>query len=97
MDKNHDLFKNKNKKLIGKFEIETAKNIWIDEFVCLRIKMYSFKGGNDIKIKLKGNSKAQSKHNKFEENYNCLFAGDYQKIVIIILFDHLIMKCIFNE
>ena len=26
-DKNHELFSNKNKKLIGKFKIETPKNI----------------------------------------------------------------------
>ena len=36
LDKNHELFSNKNKKVIGKFKIETPKNIWIDEFVCLR-------------------------------------------------------------
>ena len=33
-DKNHELFSNKNKKVIGKFKIETPKNIWIDEFAC---------------------------------------------------------------
>ena len=36
LEKNHELFSNKNKKVIGKFKIETPKNIWIDEFVCLR-------------------------------------------------------------
>ena len=35
LDKNHEIFSNKNKKVIGKFKIETPKNIWIDEFVCL--------------------------------------------------------------
>ena len=39
----HELFSNKNKKGLGIFKIETPKNIWIDEFVCLRSKMYSFK------------------------------------------------------
>ena len=39
LDENHELFSNKNKKVIGKFEIESPKNIWIDEFVCLRSKM----------------------------------------------------------
>ena len=43
LDKTHELFSNKNKKVIGKFKIETPKNIWIDEFVCLRSKMYAFK------------------------------------------------------
>ena len=35
LDKDHDLSGNKNKKVIVKFRIETPKNIWIDEFVCL--------------------------------------------------------------
>ena len=39
--------------------------------------MYSFKGGVDSKNKLKGIF--QSKHIKFEEYYNCLFGGEYQK------------------
>ena len=67
LDKNHELFSNKNKKVIGKFKIETPKNIWIDEFVCLRSKMYAFKCGSDNKNKLKGISKSQSKNIKFEE------------------------------
>ena len=57
----------KTKKTIGKFKIETPKNTWIDEFICLRRKMYAFKGGNDSKNKLKGTSKSQSKNNKIEE------------------------------
>ena len=43
IDANHELFNSKNKSVIGKFKIETTKNFWIDEFVCLRSKMYSFK------------------------------------------------------
>ena len=43
LDENHELYSNKNKKVIGKFKIETPKNIWIDEFVALRSKMYAFK------------------------------------------------------
>ena len=64
-DKNHELFSNKNKKIMGKFKIETPKNIWIDEFDCVRSKIYSFKCGDDSKNKLKSISKSQSKHNKF--------------------------------
>ena len=79
LDKNHELFDERNKKVIGKFKIETPKNIWIDEFVCLRSKMYSFKCGDDSKNKLKGISKSQSKHIKFDEYKNCLFGGEYQK------------------
>ena len=76
LDKNHELFSNKNKKVIGKFKLETPKNIWIDEFVCLRSKMYARKCGDDNKNKLKGVSESQSKHIKFEEYYNCFFGGE---------------------
>ena len=53
----------------------------MDEFVCLRSKAYSFKCENndESKNKIKGISKSQSKHIKFEENFNCLFGGDYRK------------------
>ena len=47
LDENHELFSNRNKEVIGKLKIETPKSIWIDEFVCLRSKMYSFKCGDD--------------------------------------------------
>ena len=81
LDKNHELFSERNKKVIGKFKIETPKNIWIDEFVCLRSKAYSFKCKNndENKNKIKGISKSQSKHIKFEEYYNCLFGKEYQR------------------
>ena len=79
LDKNHELFSNKNKKVVGKFKIETAENIWIDEFVALRSKCYAFKCGNNSKNKLKGISKSQSKNIKFEEYYNCLFGREYQQ------------------
>ena len=49
LDKKYELFSNKNKKIFGKFKIETPKNIWIDEFICLRSKMYAFKCGDDRK------------------------------------------------
>ena len=38
LNENHELLSNKNKKVIGKFKIETPKNFIIDEFVCLRSK-----------------------------------------------------------
>ena len=81
LDKNHELFSEKNKKVIGKFKIETPKNIWIDEFVCLRSKAYSFKckSEDENKNKIKGISKSQSQHIKFQEYYNCLFGKEYQK------------------
>ena len=69
LDENHEIICNKSKKVNGKFKIETPKNIWIDEFNCLRSKAYSFKCKNndENKNKIKGISKSQSKHIKFEE------------------------------
>ena len=77
LDKNHELFSNKNKKVVGKFKIETPKNIWIDEFVALRSKCYAFKCGNYSENKLKGISKSYSKNIKFYEYYNCLSGEEY--------------------
>ena len=79
LDEKHELFSNKNKKLIGFSKIETPKNFWIDEFVCLGSKMYAFKCLDDSKNKLKGISKSQSKHIKFEEYKNCLDGKEYQR------------------
>ena len=81
LDENHELFSERNKKVIGKFKIETPKNIWIDEFVCLRSKAYSFKCKVNIesKNKIKGISKSQSRLIKFEEYYNCFFGKEYQR------------------
>ena len=78
LDKNHELFSNKNKKVVGKFKKETPENIWIDEFVALKSKCYAFKCGNNSKNKLKGISKSYSRNIKFEKYYNCLFGREYQ-------------------
>ena len=66
LDKNHELFNIKNKKVSGKFIIETHKTIVFDELVCLTSKMYAFKCGDDSKNKLKCFSKSQSKQINFE-------------------------------
>ena len=81
LDENHELFSNKNKKVVGKFKNECPRNIWIEELACLRSRAYSFKCKNndENKNKIKGISKSQSKHIKFEEFYNCLFGREYQK------------------
>ena len=79
LDKNHQLFSNTNKEVIGQYKIETPKNIWLDEFVCLRSKMYAFKCGDDSKNKLKGISKSQSKNIKFDEYKKCLDGKKYQE------------------
>ena len=54
LDEKHEMIGNKNKKVTCKFKIETPKNNWIDDFLCLRSKMYSSKCGDDVKNKLKG-------------------------------------------
>ena len=81
LDENHELLSIKNKKAIVKFKIETPKNNWIDEFVCLRSKTYSLKCHNnsESKNKIKRISKSESKHFKFEGYYNCSFGGEHQQ------------------
>ena len=78
LNKNYELLSNKNKKVVGKFKIETPENIWIDEFVALRSKCYAFKCGNISKIKLKGISKSYSRNIKFDEYKKCLDGEEYQ-------------------
>ena len=46
----HERFSNKNKDISENFKIETPKNIYIDEFICLRSKMYAFKLEMIVKI-----------------------------------------------
>ena len=58
LDKNHELFSNKNKKVVSKYKIQTPENIWIVEFVALRSKCCAFKCGDDSKNKLQGFSKS---------------------------------------
>ena len=53
LDENHELFCNKNKKVIVTVKIETPKHIWIDEFACLRSKVFSFKCKDNIENKNK--------------------------------------------
>ena len=74
IDENHELYSEKNKKVLGKFKIKTPKKIFIDEFIALRSKMYAFKckDKEEDKNKLKGISKSQSKNIKFEEYKKCL-------------------------
>ena len=57
------------KKVLGKFKTETPKNMFVDEFIALRSKMYAFKckDKEEDKNKLKRISESQSKNIKFEE------------------------------
>ena len=86
------------KKIIGKFKIETPKNVFIDKIVCLRSKTYSFKCKDNIesKNKFKGISKSQNILNL--KNITFVYLVEIiKRNVIIILFDLLIMKCIFKN
>ena len=67
------------KEIVEKIKIETLKKIWIDEFVSLSCKAYSFKCIDKNTNNLKGKPKSQSKKNSFVEFYKCLFGGEYQK------------------
>ena len=82
LDENHELFSNKNRKLICKFKIETPKNFWIDEFACLKSKVYSFKCKDNIesKTKIKRISKYESKHISFEEFKKCSNGKENQRV-----------------
>ena len=97
LDKNHELFSNKKKKVLGKFKVETPKNIWIDELICLRSKYYAFKCGDDSKYKLKVISKSYSKNIQFDEYKKCLDGEEYQRDCNNFLYDQLIMRCIFKK
>ena len=65
--------------MIGKYKFKTPKNIWVDEFLCLRNKKYVFKWENDSKSKLKGICNSQSKNIKFEKYQNCLDGREHEK------------------
>ena len=54
--------------------------------------MYAFKCGNDTKNRLKGISRSYSENIKFEEYYNCLFGGEFQKEC-----DNYILRSVIHE
>ena len=70
LDENHEIFSNKNKKVVGKLKIGTRENVWIDEFICLRSKAYSLKCGNKNKNRLKVVSNSYPKYFEFDEYKN---------------------------
>ena len=67
LNENHEHFSKVNKNVVGKFKLETPKNVWIDEFVALRSKCYAFKCRDDSKKQPNGFSKSYSKNIKFDE------------------------------
>ena len=97
LDAHHELFSNENKKVVGKFKVETSKNIWIDEFIALRSEAHSFMCNDENTIKLKCFSKSQSRDKTFDECYMFFLEESLKKIVIFILLDPSVMKCIFKE
>ena len=48
LNENHEFFSSRNQKVLGKIRIQTSKNVFVDEFVCLRSKMYEFECGEKI-------------------------------------------------
>jgi hypothetical protein len=71
--KDHPLYSDKNKKVIGKFKDE-LNGIKILEYIGLRSKMYSYRTENSVSKKLKGIKKAVLKKEiSFEDYKNCLF------------------------
>ena len=69
---NHELFSNKNEKVIGKFKIKTSEKTWIDECFCLRSKAYTFMCNGENTNKIKGINKCHSKNKILEEYKKCL-------------------------
>ena len=97
LDQNHELFSNKNKEVIGKFKIATPKNEWIDEFVCLWSKMFSLNVEIIVKIKWRVIPNLNQSILKLKNITIVYLVEDIRKNVINILFDQLILNCIFNE
>ena len=69
LDSNSPLYSCENKKVIGKFKIETSPHLYLDEFCSLRAKSYAFKINDIKKSKQKGIQKAPD----IEEYKHCLF------------------------
>ena len=80
LGENHEIFSNKNKKVVGKFKIETPKNIWLDEFIALRSECCACREGDDSKNNLKGISKSQMKKFKIEKYKNCLDGEENENV-----------------
>ena len=53
LSENHELLSNRNKKVRRKFKVETPKIIWIDEFICLKSKIFVL----NVKMIVKTNGK----------------------------------------
>ena len=97
LNENHELFTNKNKKVVGKFKIETPENIWIDEFVALRSKCFAFKCGNNSKKKLKVFLNLTRNIINLMNTESVYMEWNIKKNVIITFFVEVTMKCFFKK
>ena len=89
--KDHPLFSNTNKKVLGKFKDEAGGED-IVEFVGLRAKLYAYKMKDDVEEKkCKGVKKNVIKNNiKFQDYKECLFSQreQYRKMNVIRSYKH---------
>ena len=60
LNKTHEIFKNTMKKFDGKSKNETQKTIYLDEFIALKSKTYSFECNDKSTKKLKRVSESYS-------------------------------------
>ena len=99
LDKNHELYSERNEKSIGFFKIETPKNVWIDDFVCLKSKAYSFKckDNKEDKNKIKGFLILSQNILNLKKITIVYLVENIKENVIIILLDQLIMKWFFKK
>ena len=68
----------KNEKVLGRLKVETPEGLWIDKFIALKSKSYSFIENEETHRKIKGVSKVASKKITFEEYYSCLMNYDVE-------------------
>ena len=99
LNKNHEIYSERNKNVIGKFKLKTPLNIGIDEFVCLRSKAYSFKCKNndENKKKLKAFQNLNQNILNLKNITNVCLVKNIKKNVIFILLDQLITKWFFKK
>ena len=69
----------KTKQIVGKLATGTPEKVWLDEFIFLKDKAYSFECDDKDTNKLIGVSKSQSMNTDSEDCYIYLFGGEYQK------------------
>ena len=83
LNSSHELYSNENKKVLGKFKIETPNSVFIEEFIALRSKCYAFKceDNDENSNKFKGVQKHQTSKLTFNDYKHCLLSGEEGKKV----------------